>query len=223
MNRKHSIKGSQTERPCVTRQRILDAAERLFAKHGIDAVSVRDITGAAGANLGAVNYHFGGKDKLVAAVFDRRMAPLMEERLRRLALAEASAGNKPPKLDAVLDAMFRPSVEHAMSPRHGGALIGKLMARSMVDPNPVVEKTLGRHIEPVARRFDQALGRVMPGLTAEDIFWRMHLLIGALHQSLLMMDRKLPNGRTVRMDAESFSKRFLAFACAAFTAKIPGV
>jgi AcrR family transcriptional regulator len=51
-----------------TRDRLLAEGWRLFSERGFEATSVRDITAAAGANLAAVSYHFGGKDKLLAAV-----------------------------------------------------------------------------------------------------------------------------------------------------------
>ena len=56
-----------------TRERILSAAEALFAERGFDTVSLRDITGAADANVAAVNYHFGSKDKLIDAVIEHRV------------------------------------------------------------------------------------------------------------------------------------------------------
>ena len=67
-----------------TREALLDAAESLFAEHGVQAASLRAITQQAGANLAAVHYHFGSKEGLVRAVFSRRIGPLNEERLRRL-------------------------------------------------------------------------------------------------------------------------------------------
>ena len=51
--------GTQRSRP--TRDRILDAAERLFARRGFHGVSVRDITGAADVDVALANYHFGSK------------------------------------------------------------------------------------------------------------------------------------------------------------------
>jgi AcrR family transcriptional regulator len=58
-----------------TKERILDEAEALFALKGYDAVSVREITGAANCNLAAVNYHFGNKKKLYLEVFRSRWLP----------------------------------------------------------------------------------------------------------------------------------------------------
>jgi AcrR family transcriptional regulator len=204
-----------------TRQRILDVAERLFARRGLDAVSVRDITRAARANLGAINYHFGTKRKLILAVFDRRMTPLTRERLSTLDALEQAAGRGTVPLERLLEAMFRPAVRHALDKQGGGAVFSRLMARLMLEPNPGLEPYLRAHIEPVVRRFDAALMRAMPSLSAEDVFWRMHLLIGALHHSLLMMDKKLPNGRSLRLEPETYLKRFIAFAVAAFRAPLP--
>ena len=59
-----------------TKDRILDAAESLFADRGFGATSMRAITSAADANLAAVNYHFGSKESLIEAVFARRLGPL---------------------------------------------------------------------------------------------------------------------------------------------------
>jgi AcrR family transcriptional regulator len=60
-----------------TRTRLLDTAERLFAAHGVQAVSVRDIIRASCANLGAVNYHFKNRQALVLEVFERRWNDLL--------------------------------------------------------------------------------------------------------------------------------------------------
>ena len=57
------------------KERILDAAERLFAQRGFYGVSLRDITQAAGVDVALVGYHFGGKRELFAAVFERPAAP----------------------------------------------------------------------------------------------------------------------------------------------------
>ena len=64
----------------ATRVALLDAAERLFSQNGIEGTSVREIIKAAGANLGAINYHFGTKDRLALEVFARRLEPVKPDR-----------------------------------------------------------------------------------------------------------------------------------------------
>ena len=58
-----------------TVERILDAAEQLFAEKGFAETSLRLITSKAGVNLAAVNYHFGSKKALIQAVFSRFLGP----------------------------------------------------------------------------------------------------------------------------------------------------
>ena len=67
-----------------TVERILDAAEVLFAERGFAETSLRTITSAAGVNLAAVNYHFGSKKSLIQAVFVRFLDPLVDEIERQL-------------------------------------------------------------------------------------------------------------------------------------------
>src|SRR6185312_1819001 len=75
-------------RSSATRERILDAAERLCAEHGVLAVSNRQVAEAAGqGNTAVVGYHFGGKAELVRAVVRRRSAQV--ERLREPMVAAA--------------------------------------------------------------------------------------------------------------------------------------
>ena len=68
-----------------TKQRILDSAESLFARHGFAGASLRQVTASAQVNLAAVNYHFGSKENLINEVFRRRLDSLNEERLAALA------------------------------------------------------------------------------------------------------------------------------------------
>jgi AcrR family transcriptional regulator len=84
-----------------TADRIMDAAEELIARDGID-VSIRAINAHAGANAASAHYHFGSKQELVAAVLNRRMEALAEE--RRALLAEIAE----PSLRPVLAALVRP-------------------------------------------------------------------------------------------------------------------
>ena len=68
----------------IAEERLLDAAEQLFAEHGIDGASMRAITHAAGTSVSAANYHFGSKDELVRATFSRRVVELNQRRLDEL-------------------------------------------------------------------------------------------------------------------------------------------
>jgi AcrR family transcriptional regulator len=73
----------------VTRQRILNAAERLFAERGYDATSVRAIVAKAHVNQAAINYHFGGKDGLYREVLHEAFRALTENQLTHAQATQA--------------------------------------------------------------------------------------------------------------------------------------
>ena len=74
------------------RERLLDTAERLFAERGITGVSLREITEAAGQrNASVVQYHFGSRAGLVAAIVERHMTVVDADRTARLDAATPTA------------------------------------------------------------------------------------------------------------------------------------
>src|ERR1700722_17406548 len=91
-----------------TRRRLLDVAERLFATRGLDAVSLRDITETAGANMAAVPYPFGSKQELITALVERRSGAIGKRRDSLLDELEKS-----PTLDlrSVVRAIVLPTAE----------------------------------------------------------------------------------------------------------------
>src|SRR6188768_3145944 len=86
----------------ATKAQILEAAIRLFGNRSFDAVSLRDITAAAKANLGAVNYHFGSKLNLIREVLKALASPINEQRIAALSEYEASLKGAQPDLETVI-------------------------------------------------------------------------------------------------------------------------
>ena len=112
-----------------TKERILDAAERLFADHGFPATSMRDITQEAGVNLAAVNYHFGSKEALMIAVLERSIAPVNRARLEQLDALEAAAGDAPVETEQIVRAFLTPLFEKWCEWGHGDPKFLKLVGR----------------------------------------------------------------------------------------------
>src|SRR5215475_8480886 len=100
-----------------TKERILGAAETLFARHGFAGASLRQVTAAANVNLAAVNYHFGSKENLINEVFRRRLDDLNTERLKALTEAQAQPDFG---LDQALAAFVRPALAIS-GDAHGGS------------------------------------------------------------------------------------------------------
>ncbi|MDB6125049.1 MAG: transcriptional regulator, TetR family [Pedosphaera sp.] len=198
-----------------TKTKVLDVAEKLFGEHGLDRVSVRDITNKAKVNLAAISYHFGSKQDLIAAVFERRIFPVNEARLMALDAVEKSAGKKAPKLEDILEAFIRPTLQCSQKASEGGAAFSKLFGRCLSEPSPEVETLLKKQFEPLAERLDRALMRALPKLSRTEIFWRMKFTFGALHHWLLTKDRFIPHWIEAS-DIEEQVQTLISYSAAGF-------
>jgi AcrR family transcriptional regulator len=164
-----------------TRERILDAAEKLFSEHGFTATSVRAITAEAEVNLAALNYHFGTKDTLVDAVLSRRIKPLNRERLNLLDQLE-KAGS--PTLEQLLEAFLRPALQLASDPGGGGHQFMRLMGRSHGESRDFFLDIITKHFKELFNRYEPAFEEALPGLPTEELFWRLHFVIGAMAHTM---------------------------------------
>lgn len=140
---------------------LLDTAERLFAEKGLYGVSVRDITGAADVRNASINYHFGSKGELYAAVLKRRLAPLSKARLERLGRLAASGGDRDLTLRALVQAFALPILEFAASPDKGWRHYCILVARSSVQPH-VDSHMVSKGYDETALRFLHAIAEICP-------------------------------------------------------------
>jgi AcrR family transcriptional regulator len=203
-----------------TRETLLDTAEQLFAKRGVAATSVRDITGAAGANLGAINYHFGTKQELVLAVFSRRIFPVAERQLALLDNAERKTGGEPPRLEALLEAMIRPSVEQSFAEGKRNTAFMRLIARCLSEPNPEVKRWVQGRLQKVMARFVVLVERARPNLSHEEALWRTKFTLGALVNTLQTTGQEgsLPPDLRKGLDAEALIRRLVAFTAAGMRA-----
>src|SRR6266478_4189836 len=156
-----------------TRSRILDVAEELFSEQGFDRVSIRDITNKARVNLAAINYHFGSKEDLIAAIFEREFVPVNEARLAALDAVQRS-GKKDPKLEEILEAFIRPTVRSSIGKPKDGKAFTKLFGRCLSEPSPEIEALLKRQFEPLVERMDAALMKALPHLSRLDIYEGNH-------------------------------------------------
>ena len=162
-----------------TKERILAAAETLFAQRGFDGASLRQLTSDAGVNLAAVNYHFGSKEKLVEQVFRRRLDTLNAQRLAALARV---AGQPETRLEDVLDAFIRPALE--LSHEDSGSLFMRVLARAFAEHDDSLRKFLSENYGHVMRQFTAEFARLLPQLSKEELYWRIDLVTGALTHAM---------------------------------------
>lgn len=215
-------KEGEEHSPDETRQRIIEAAEKLFALRGVEGVSIRDITKAAGVNLAAINYHFGTKYGLAAEVFKHCLDPLNARRLELLDEVEKKAGAKPPALEAVLEAMIRPAVERGFDHQKDNETFLRLTGRCLSEPNVEIDEIVRPLFEKLIRRFEAAFLRALPGLDPEELFWLIKFMAGALHYSLLTCGKQkyLPVKLRKTLNAEELIQRLVAFTAAGARASV---
>ena len=171
-----------------TRERILDAAERLFMAHGYEGTSMRQITGEASVNLAAVNYHFGTKESLMQEVFRRRLDWLNEERMRVLGEMEIEAAGKPLKPSQIVDGFFGTLLRLADDQERGGVTFLRLLGRTLTEPSEFIRTFLAHEYAAVMERYKQALFKALPDVPKAEIVWRFHFMLGATSYAIAGTD-----------------------------------
>lgn len=162
-------------RAASTQTKIVVAAERLFAEHGLRAVSMREILDAAGQrNASAIHYHFGPKPDLVTAVFRYRMSQVNERRLELL--ARMYADGQAADVHALVEALIRPLVAVVTEP---DCHYARFLAQMSADPTYRISESweIASSLHAVRDAIGRLLGNLPDHIYAER--WRMvtHLLV----------------------------------------------
>jgi len=205
------------------RDRILDAAEVLFAAKGFDGVTLREIASAARVDVALANYHFGKKDDLFVAVFGRRAKELNARRLEALAKAEADASPEPASVEAVIGAFLRPleiaQRESDDNWHHYLALI------AYVNNSPYWgQRLMSDTFDELVSRFIEVLGRALPNASPDQLYWCYHNLSGALTLTFARTGRidRLSDGLCRSDDYKSAYDNMIPFMAAGFHATCSG-
>lgn len=164
-----------TDPPPERRERILDAAERVFAESGYHATTLRQVAAAADVKLSLVGYHFPSKLALYVAVFARRQH-VNEERLRLLHEIDLDA---PDALERIVAAFMDPVVALPAD----GAWYRRLVLREAADPSSMQRPVIRELFDPMAREFVAALRVAVPGKPPGFYEWSYLFAVGALTQS----------------------------------------
>lgn len=177
-----------------TRTRILDAAERMFARNGYPNTSLRILTNQAQVNLAAVNYHFGSKEQLLQEVIERRLIPLNRLRQERIeaALAEAEASGRLPQVDQLLRAFIEPTLAFRRSGEGAQDFI-TLVGRAISDPDETVRNCFMSLVMPIFQMFAASLTRAIPELPQEILQARLHFTIGSLAHIMCLSSNQQAN------------------------------
>jgi len=196
-----------------TKDRILGAAEELFAQHGFGGTSLRQVTSRADVNIAAVNYHFGSKENLVNEVFRRRMDGMSS---RRLALLRIAQETHPAELEPILEAFVEPALALARDRQGGGAFI-RVIARAYAEQNDGLRKFMSDQYGHVLRDFAKAISACVPALSKEQLYWRLDFLAGALTYAMADFGLiKRPAGISEVQHRTRAAQELIRFAAAGF-------
>ena len=166
-----------------SRERILDAAERLFSERGLSATSLREIAAAARANTGSIYFHFRTKAELTRQVFRRRLEPLDAERLAQLEACERASAPDAPALRDILEALIAPLARLTRGGGGGLHFLG-VLGRIYNEPDPEILRMLERDHGATLERFREALSRSLPGLPRGQLDLRFHFALGSVAHTL---------------------------------------
>jgi AcrR family transcriptional regulator len=153
----------------TTIERLLDTAERLFAKYGYDGVGIRALAQEAGVNLGATTYHYGSKEKLYIEASVRRFRPLVDERVDLLRRAEKASKGKPLSVETIVDCMVRPPFMTVLAYPYFIALL----SRNLFMPPPFMQESLLKEFASIDEPFVAAFVRTLPELPLEVLQLRV--------------------------------------------------
>lgn len=197
-----------------TKERILHAAEDLFAQHGFAGTSLRQVTSRADVNIAAVNYHFGSKENLVQEVFKHRMDEMSQKRL--IALSETIARD-PADLNGILLAFIQPALALTLD-RHGASFV-RVLARAYAEKNDGLRNFLSENYGQVLREFAKAIAACLPQLSKEELYWRMDFTAGALTYAMadFGLIRRQP-GVSEKAHCEKAAQHLITFAQAGLRA-----
>lgn len=166
----------------LVRERLLDTAERLFSERGFEGTSIRRLASSAGCNIAAVNYYFGGKEKLYEEVFRRHLIPMTDTRVASIDKVMAES-NGSPQLEVLLkafaDAFIEPLADEAKASR-----FMKLMVREMIDNHLPFDLFVKDVIIPTLSAMQTGLVKACPGLDESKVPLIVHSVIGQLLEAV---------------------------------------
>ena len=198
------------------RERILDAAEDHFSRHGFWGVTIREVAQEAKVDTALLHYYFDTKRGLFDAVFARRAEIINKERIDSIEAYEKSAGDAI-TVEGVIDAFLQPILLRAATGDQRWHNYFALIAQ--VNNTPVWGgETMGRTFDNVINRLIQALRKALPDANEQDLYWSYHFLSGALTLTLSQTGRidRLSNGLCKSSDFDAINARMAAFIASGF-------
>src|ERR1700674_4814992 len=216
---RQSDREEATARKPNMREAILCAAEELFSTNGFNAVSVRDIAQAAGANPGTVTYIYKTKAGPSLEIYRRHCGPMNRRRSELLAAARR-VRDQQDRLEAIVRAYVLPAFSSGSDLAGGGARFTRLRAVMSAEGNAVAGKIIAQTFDDTSHAFIDAICESLPHIPRTEIVWRSHFLLGALYYTLVTPERvsRLSRGEADGADAGNAIEQLVRATVASFQA-----
>jgi AcrR family transcriptional regulator len=201
------------------RGRILDVAEDLFGRSGYAATTTRAIASRARLNVGQLHYYFESKRAIFEAVVSRRGREVTDRRRRLLHEAEARHPHGIVPLDVLVDALVR-ALLLPEPDKDGRRASMQVQARLFTDPDEVARIVRADIYDETNALYVAAIGRALPDVPAETLYWRYYFMMGAYVWTLLQPGRleSISQGRCDPADMEAAIREIVPFLCAGLSA-----
>jgi AcrR family transcriptional regulator len=197
-------------------QRILDAAEDHFSRHGFWGVTIREVAQDAKVDTALLHYYFDTKRGLFDAVFERRAAIINEERIASIDAYVKESGSAI-TVEGVIEAFLQPILRRAATGDQHWHNYFALIAQ--VNNTPAWGgETMGRTFDPVIHHLIEALRKALPDVSEQELYWSYHFLSGALTLTLSQTGRidRLSNGLCKSSDFTAIAQRMAPFIASGF-------
>ncbi|OYW91548.1 MAG: TetR family transcriptional regulator [Alishewanella sp. 32-51-5] len=204
-----------------TQQRILDAAQSLFAESGFNDTSLRQITTKAEVNLASVNYHFGSKKELIQAVLQRYLQilmPRLDQEFDRLL-----ASQKPHDLTQILSVFVKPLLDLNQLQRRGTRTFLQLLGRGYTDVQGHLRWFINHHYGRTLDKFVLLVQQSCPHLPQSEVFWRLHFSLGSIVFTMASSDALAEIAQAdfnEAVDIEGVIRRLIPYLGAAIAAPV---
>jgi AcrR family transcriptional regulator len=207
---------TKAEQRAATLEQMLDAAEFLFSKYGMNGVTLRDVARKVGVHTSLMHYYFVDKRQLFEAAFARRAGITSSRRIEALDRYEREAGDSlsvEGALRAFLDTDFDLYINGGAGWRNFAAFVAQ------VSNSTEGAAMMDLHFDPVVLKLIGLLKKALPGCPERDIFWGYDFVTGALMHALGNTGRidKLSDGMCKSEDLEAVKERMARFMAAGFT------
>ncbi len=211
------VRRSKAEQRAETLEQILDAAEYLFSKRGLDGVTLRDVAQIVGVHTTLLHYYFDDKRAVFDAVFARRAGVTSGKRMEALEAYEKAAGDSP-TVEGALHAFLDTDLDLYLAGGESWMNYAAFGARASITPEGA--ELMDVHFDPVVLKLVSILKKALPDYSDEDIFWGYHFVTGALMNTLARTGRidRLSGGLCHSDDFAAVKQRMARFMAGGFLA-----